>query len=171
MLSAIPPKPQLQYELNNALTLYVGAELIGGTYHLNNQFGTNHASVQGTNHSSLNGQIVDFNEDRVGAGVTWKFTPNLSLDLSGGYIPYRTFDYHPLDHDRASTSTRTTSFHNNDWNVALRRSGHQRIVLAGIGVSCPLERSVERRSELRFLRYEAQPRAATFERRTDNSRP
>jgi hypothetical protein len=110
VLAAIPPKPQLQFELSNALTLYVGAEIIGGTYHLNDQFGTNHASVQGPNHSSLNGDIVDFNEDRVGAGVTWKFAPGLSLDVSGGYIPYRTFDYHP---DHVGFDTHTTSFHNN----------------------------------------------------------
>ena len=42
MLSAIPPKPQLQYELSKSVTLYTGAEILGGTYHLNNDFGTNH---------------------------------------------------------------------------------------------------------------------------------
>jgi hypothetical protein len=110
VLSAIPPKPQLQYELNKAVTLYVGAEIIGGTYHLNDQFGNNHSSVQGPNHSSLNGDIADFNEDRVGAGVTWKFTPNLSLDLSGGYIAYRQFDLHP---DHIGFDMHSTSFHNN----------------------------------------------------------
>jgi hypothetical protein len=110
VLNAIPPKPELEYELDKAVTLYVGADIIGGTYHLNNQFGDNHASVQGPNHTSLNGEILDFNEDRVGAGVKWKFTPNLTLDLSGGYIAYRQFDVHQ---DHISFDTHTTSFHNN----------------------------------------------------------
>jgi hypothetical protein len=109
VLSAIPPKPQLQYEFNNALTLYVGAEILSGTYHLNDQFGDNHSNVRGPSNGSLNGNIVDFNEDRVGVGLTWKFTPNLSLDVSGGYIVYRQFDVHP---DKFGYSTNDTTFHN-----------------------------------------------------------
>ena len=42
--------------------------------------------------------------------MTWKFTPNVSLDLSGGYVPYREYDIHAdhigFDHD-------STTFHNN----------------------------------------------------------
>jgi hypothetical protein len=110
VLSAIPPKPQLQYELTNSVTLYAGAEIIGGTYHLNDQFGSSHANVQGPGGGNLNGNIVDYNEDRVGAGVTWKFTPNLSLDLSGGYIAYRQLDVHP---DHIGYDLKSTTFHNN----------------------------------------------------------
>ncbi len=95
VLSAIPPKPQLQYQVNNSLTLYTGAELLGGTYHLNDQFGSNHSFSSGAQATKLNGNICDFTELRVGAGLTWKFTPNLSLDLSGGVMPYRKFDMHP----------------------------------------------------------------------------
>jgi hypothetical protein len=109
VLSAIPPKPQLQYEVTNSLTLYTGAEILGGTYHLNNNFGTNHGHGPATTNSQLNGNIVDFTEFRVGAGLTWKFTPNLSLDVSGGYMPYRDFDIHA---DRIGFDTHSTSFHN-----------------------------------------------------------
>src|ERR1700683_2192602 len=84
VLSPIPPKPQLQYEFSNALTLYTGAEILGGTYHLNNQFGSSHGHGPGSPNSQLNGNICDFTEFRVGAGLTWKFMPNLSLDVSGG---------------------------------------------------------------------------------------
>jgi len=107
VLSAIPPKPQLQYEVNNALTLYTGAEILNGTYHLNNNFGTNHGHGPGTTNSQLNGNICDFTELRVGAGLTWKFTPNLSLDISGGYMPYRDFDIHA---DRIGYDTHSTTF-------------------------------------------------------------
>jgi hypothetical protein len=107
VLSAIPPKPQLQYELTNSLTLYVGAEILGGTYHLNDDFGSNHGHGPNTTNSQLNNNIVDFTEIRTGAGVTWKFTPNLSLDVSGGYMPYRDFDMHQ---DKIGFDTHSTSF-------------------------------------------------------------
>jgi hypothetical protein len=110
VLSAIPPKPQLQYELNNSLTLYLGADILNGTYHLNDQFGTNHGHGPGDNSGQFNGNIVDFTEIRVGPGFTWKFTPNLSLDISGGYMPYRDFDIHP---DQIGFDNHDTSFHNN----------------------------------------------------------
>jgi hypothetical protein len=112
VLSAIPPRPQLQYELSNSFTLYAGAEIIDGTYHLNDQFGTNHGhdgpGIISSN-SALNGNIVDYDEVRTGVGFTWKFTPNLSLDLSGGYVPYREYDLHP---DHIGFADRNTIFHN-----------------------------------------------------------
>jgi hypothetical protein len=109
VLSAIPPKPQLQYQLTNMLTLYTGAEIIDGTYHLNNAFGSSHGHGPGTSNSQLNGNICDFTEVRLGVGVTWKFTPNLTLDVSGGYMPYRDFDVHP---DEIGYDSHSTSFHN-----------------------------------------------------------
>jgi hypothetical protein len=109
VISAIPPKPQLQYELSNAVTLYVGAEILAGTYHLNDDFGNNHASVEGPGNANTNGNIVDFTEARVGVGATWKFMPNLSLDVSGGYVPYRQFDVHP---DHVGYDISSTTFHN-----------------------------------------------------------
>jgi hypothetical protein len=109
VLSAIPPKPQLQYEVNNSLTLYTGAEILGGTYHLNSDFGSSHGHGPGTTNSQLNNNIVDFTELRVGVGFTWKFTPNLSLDVSGGYMPYRDFEIHA---DHIGYDTHSTTFRN-----------------------------------------------------------
>ncbi len=110
VLSLIPPKPQLQYELSKALTLYVGADIISGTYHLNDQFGNYHASTTVPGQPSLNDKIVDFNEDRVGVGATWKFMPNLSLDVSTGYIAYREFDVHK---NEIGFNHHSTTFHEN----------------------------------------------------------
>ena len=109
VLSAIPPKPQLQYEVNNALTLYTGAEILAGTYHLNDNFGSNHGHGSNTTNSQFNGNICDFTEVRVGAGLTWSFTPNLKLDVSGGYMPYRDFEMHA---DRIGYGTHSTTFKN-----------------------------------------------------------
>ena len=115
VLSAIPPKPQLQYLLNNSVTLYAGGELIGGTYQLNSSFGSNHGHGPNSGNSQLNNNVVDFGEFRVGPGVTWKFTPNLSLDVSGGYIPYRTFNMHS---GQIGFDTNYTSFHSEVLNGA-----------------------------------------------------
>ena len=109
VLDAIPPKPQLQYELSNTVTLYTGLEILDGTYHLNDQFGTNHGHTGGTT-SDFNGNIVDFTELRAGVGVTWKFLPNLTLDVSAGYMPYREFSLHQ---DKVGFAPDETSFHNN----------------------------------------------------------
>jgi hypothetical protein len=107
VLSAIPPKPQLQYELSNSVTLYAGAEILGGTYHLNNNFGSSHGHGPDTTNSQFNNNICDFTELRTGVGVTWKFTPNLTLDVSGGYMPYREFDIHQ---DKIGYDTHSTGF-------------------------------------------------------------
>jgi len=109
VISAIPPKPQIQYELNKSVTLYAGAEILDGTYHVNNSFGSNHGHITPAA-NNLNGQIVDFTEIRIGSGVTWKFTPDLSLDVSGGYMPYREFDFHE---DHIGFDHHDTIFHNN----------------------------------------------------------
>ena len=109
VLDAIPPKPQLEYELTDKVTLYTGANLIGGTYHLNDTFGSYHGH-QGpnpnTNNSQLNNNIVDYDEVRLGVGVMWKFNPNVSLDVSGGYVPFREYDIHPdhIGYDVGSTT-------------------------------------------------------------------
>jgi len=115
VISAIPPKPQLQYELNNATTLYVGADILAGTYHVNNDFGDNHGHGPSTTNAQFNNNIVDFTEIRVGVGCLWKFTPNLSLDVSAGYMPYRDFAFHQ---DKIDFDSHETSFHNNLGNGA-----------------------------------------------------
>lgn len=113
VLAFIPPKPQLQYEVNNRLTLYVGGELQGGTYQLNENFGTNHGRGPGYTGQQLNNAVCDFGEFRVGGGFTWKFTPNMSLDISGGYIPYEIYCMH---NGTIGFNSNLTSFHSNFTN-------------------------------------------------------
>ncbi|HEY0256286.1 MAG TPA: DUF6268 family outer membrane beta-barrel protein [Candidatus Methylacidiphilales bacterium] len=110
VLSAIPPKPQLQYQLNNALTLYTGLEILAGTYQLDKDFGNTHGHGNGNNDAQFNNNIVDYTELRAGVGFTYKFTPNLTLDVSGGYMPYREFDVHP---SQIGFDQHDNTFHNN----------------------------------------------------------
>jgi hypothetical protein len=109
VLSAIPPKPRLEYELSNAVTLYGGAELLGGTYQLNSNFGNSHGHGNGDLAGQFNNNVVDFAEIRLGVGAVWKFHPNLSLDVSGGYVPYREFEIHP---SQIGFDNHDTGFHN-----------------------------------------------------------
>jgi hypothetical protein len=115
VISAIPPKPQLQYELNNTTTLYLGADILAGTYHVNGNFGDYHGHGPSTTNAQFNNNIVDFTEVRVGVGCLWKFTPNLSLDVSAGYMPYRDFAFHQ---DKIDFDSHETSFHNDIGNGA-----------------------------------------------------
>ncbi len=105
----------MQYELNNSTTLYVGADILNGTYHVNNAFGDNHGHGPSTTNAQFNNNIVDFTEVRVGVGATWKFTPNLSLDVSAGYMPYREWSFHQ---DRIGYDYHETSFHDDVFNGA-----------------------------------------------------
>jgi hypothetical protein len=95
VISAIPPKPRIEYDFSKQLTFYAGADILDGTYQLNSSFGTSHGHGASPNNAQFNNNVVDFTEIRVGPGVVWKFTPNMNLDVSGGWMPYRAYDIHP----------------------------------------------------------------------------
>ncbi|MEI6349742.1 MAG: DUF6268 family outer membrane beta-barrel protein [Verrucomicrobiota bacterium] len=98
VLNAIPPTPRLEYQLNKAATLYLGADLRGSTYRVEDRFGSSHGNPQ------LNGAVVELDEIRTGAGATWKLRKDLTFGLEAGYLPYRKFDFY-----RADTSFKTRS--------------------------------------------------------------
>ena len=91
VLNAIPPTPRLEYQLSKAATLYVGADLRGGTYRVDGQFGSSHGNPK------LNHSIVELDEIRTGAGANWKLRNNLTLGLEAGYLAYRKFDFPRAD--------------------------------------------------------------------------
>jgi len=87
-LMFILPKPRLEYELDKNIILYAGGELKGGTYRVGENFGDPFFR------SELNNAMVDYTEGRIGVGSGWKLTPSLTLDVEGGYMVYREFDFH-----------------------------------------------------------------------------
>jgi len=87
LIEGMPPRPQLRYILSDTVTLFAGADLRENTFVVDQRFGTSRGVPQ------LNGAIVEYNEIRTGAGLTWKVFKNASLDLEGGFTPYRRFDY------------------------------------------------------------------------------
>lgn len=93
VLNAVAPTPRLEYELNREVTLYAGAELKGASYRVDDRFGDTHATREQTR-GRLNRAVVSFSEVRVGAGVSWKVLPTLTLGAEGGCQPYREFDFY-----------------------------------------------------------------------------
>jgi hypothetical protein len=87
VIEGMPPRPQLQYILSDSVTLFAGADLREETFRVDNQFGTSRGNPQ------LNNAIVQYNEVRAGAGLTWKVYKGVTVDLEGGCTPYRRFDY------------------------------------------------------------------------------
>lgn len=45
----------------------------------------------------LKGAVVEYDELRIGAGLSWKASKDVTLELEGGYLPYREFDFHRAD--------------------------------------------------------------------------
>jgi hypothetical protein len=87
-LLALAPRPRLEYELNDAVKLFVGGSLLGGTYKVNKNFGSEHGQPL------LNNAVLDYTEVRTGGGATWEINPALSLNADAGYQVWRSFHYH-----------------------------------------------------------------------------
>jgi hypothetical protein len=65
---------------------------------VDNEFGTSRGIPK------LNHAILDFWEIRGGAGFTWTVTDKIKLDLEGGVVPYRQFDFNRADFNMSSSS-------------------------------------------------------------------
>jgi hypothetical protein len=98
VINGVAPRPQLQYIVSDKLTLFAGADLQTATFRVDNEFGTSRGIPK------LNHAILDFWEIRGGAGFTWAITKAIKLDLEGGAVPYRQFDFNRADFNMSSTS-------------------------------------------------------------------
>jgi hypothetical protein len=91
VIEGIAPRPQLQYLLSDSIKLFAGADFRQATFRVNSQFG------QGSGIPKLDDAILEYTEIRGGAGLTWKISKNVNLDLEGGCVPYRRFEYPRAD--------------------------------------------------------------------------
>ena len=87
-LNAVVPTPRLEYEPNDSLLIFAGADIRGPSYRVEKDFGT----LRGD--PSLNHASIVYEEIRVGAGLEWKLTTAFKLALEGGFVPHRNFDFH-----------------------------------------------------------------------------
>jgi hypothetical protein len=67
VIEGVPPRPQLQYLLSDNVTLFA------------------------------DNAILQYREVRASAGLTWKLSKNVSVDIEGGCVPYRRFYYPRAD--------------------------------------------------------------------------
>jgi hypothetical protein len=86
-LDLMAPKPRLEYDVNEKLQLYTGAEFQFGTFAVGQDFGTARGQPK------LNDAIVDYLEIHFGVGCSWKITPRVTIDAETGIMPFRSFDF------------------------------------------------------------------------------
>jgi hypothetical protein len=87
LIDGVAPRPQLQFILSDKITLFAGADLRTGTFRMDNQFG------RSVRLEKLNNAILDYWEVRGGGGLTWAVWNGVNLDIEGGVVPYRRFDF------------------------------------------------------------------------------
>ena len=80
-LDLMPPKPRLEYDVNERLQLYAGAEFQFGTYAVGENFGTPRGQPKEDN------AIVDYLEIHFGSGFSWKIMPNVTIEAEAGIVP------------------------------------------------------------------------------------
>ena len=84
-LMALMPEPKLIYSPIKRLDLWVGGELVGGSYRTDRN--------DGIQPKKLNGTQVDFSDYRAGVGVTYAVSNRISVDVGAGYSIERQFDF------------------------------------------------------------------------------
>jgi hypothetical protein len=83
---AVAPEPRIVYSPNEHLDMYLGGELVGGSFRVDHH--------DNWTPQKLSGAQVDYEEYRVGAGLVCSLTKQVDLDLGAGYALQRAFKYH-----------------------------------------------------------------------------
>ena len=85
-LMGVLPEPKLIYSPTKKLDLWVGGEIVGGS------FRTDHNND--IRPKKLNGTQVDFSDYRAGVGLAYAVTGSFTLDVGAGYSIQRHFAFH-----------------------------------------------------------------------------
>jgi len=91
VIDGVLPTPRVEYDYNSDLTLYLGGDFDDGTYRVDRGLG------DALGRRRLGNAIVEYDEIHVGGGLSWKASKAITLELEGGYLPYREFDFHRAD--------------------------------------------------------------------------
>jgi hypothetical protein len=84
-LMGLLPEPKLIYSPMKKLDLWVGGELVGGSFRTDRN--------DDIRPKKLNGTQVDFADYRAGVGLTYKMSENVSVDVGAGVSISRQFDF------------------------------------------------------------------------------
>ncbi len=96
-LQAVPEEPRLIYTVNKQLDFFVGGQVSGTAFKRNSD---DDARPQFKRFSK---GVIDFSEERVGAGLTYTPIEAVDIDLSGGWDIQRDFNYYRGDSKRFVT--------------------------------------------------------------------
>jgi Domain of unknown function (DUF6268) len=88
LLSLWFPRPRIEFNATDNVTLFAGAAFTGGTYVVADDFGSRRGR------SNLDGQAVDYQEVRVGGGLRYTFKDKLGIELGGGWTVDRRYHFH-----------------------------------------------------------------------------
>ena len=99
VLNGTAPKPALQWRPveDLDLTAYVGGDILN----VNARLAASNPETLGNR--SLAGTLVNYFEGRAGAGVEYQVTPELALQIEGGAVVWRSFDFFRINDNVKST--------------------------------------------------------------------
>lgn len=98
VLDAVMPKPRLEYNPNEHVELYIGANIKETSFRVDDRFGDTHGTPGVNNRiSHLNNAVLTYSEVRTGVGCDWKLSASATLTAEAGYQPYRNFDFYRAD--------------------------------------------------------------------------
>ncbi len=84
-LSLLLPRPQIQYRPSADWTFHIGAEMMGGAYHLHRTYGRDNGL------SAMDDQIATYREIRAGVGARWGRPKGFYASLESGWMIDRRF--------------------------------------------------------------------------------
>ena len=87
-LQAVPPTPRLIYSFNDHFDFFVGGEVLGQAYKRDDN------ADYRPQFKRFSGAVIDFSEDRIGGGVTYKPFKGIEIEANGGWDLGRKFDYY-----------------------------------------------------------------------------
>lgn len=79
------PEPRIIYSPTKTCSFYVGGEFVGGSFRTDRD--------ENIFPRKLSGAVVDYTDYRAGAGFAYSPSPNVTVDVSGGYAIERSFDF------------------------------------------------------------------------------
>jgi hypothetical protein len=84
-LSLLLPRPQIQYRPSADWTFHIGAEMMGGAYHLNPTYGRDNGLP------AMDDQMATYREIRTGVGARWGGLKGFYASLESGWMIDRRF--------------------------------------------------------------------------------
>jgi hypothetical protein len=95
-LMLVPPEPRVIYSIDKNLQVYTGLDIKGLNARVSNSFGDS------IGRPDLNNALINLTEIRAGAGVTYKVLGSIALNLEGGYMVYRRYDFYRANFNLSS---------------------------------------------------------------------